>query len=106
MSQMDINGVLAQMRAMAAQAQGLEASSVRETGGGDFKSLMTEALDQVNETQHTAKALASGFEQGDKDINIAEVMIAAQKADVSFQAINQVRAKLVTAYQDIMNMPI
>ena len=51
-------------------------------------------------------SVATAFERGDKGVDIAEVMIAAQKADVSFQAINQVRSKLVSAYQDIMNMPI
>lgn len=106
MSQMDINAVLAQMRAMAAQAQSLEAASPQASSGGDFAALMAKALDQVNETQHASKELATAFERGDKGVDLAEVMIAAQKADVSFQAINQVRSKLVSAYQDIMNMPI
>ena len=108
MSQIDINSVLAQMRVMAAQAQShaLEPAAATQGGAGDFKTLMTRALDQVNDTQQTASRLAQGFERGDKDIDIAEVMIAVQKADVSFQAINQVRNRLVTAYQDIMNMPI
>ncbi|MGR9092943.1 MAG: flagellar hook-basal body complex protein FliE [Gammaproteobacteria bacterium] len=106
MSQMDINGVLAQMRAMAAQAQAIETAPMKESAGGDFSALMAKALDQVNETQHASKDLATAFERGDKGVDLAEVMIAAQKADVSFQAINQVRSKLVSAYQDIMNMPI
>ena len=33
-------------------------------------------------------------------------MVAGQKANVAFQAVTQVRNKLVSAYQDIMNMPI
>jgi len=33
-------------------------------------------------------------------------MIASQKASVSFQAMVQVRNKLVDAYKDVMNMPI
>ncbi len=107
MSQMDINAVLAQMRAMAAQAQSLETAPAQQaSAGGDFAALMAKALDQVNETQHASKELATAFERGDKGVDLAEVMIAAQKADVSFQAINQVRSKLVSAYQDIMNMPI
>jgi flagellar hook-basal body complex protein FliE len=103
---MDINAVLAQMRTMAAQAQALETAPTQASSGGDFAALMAKALDQVNETQHASKELATAFERGDKGVDLAEVMIAAQKADVSFQAINQVRSKLVSAYQDIMNMPI
>ena len=100
MSQIDINSVLAQMRTMAAQAQAssFEPTAVTESGASDFKALMSQALDQVSDTQ--------AFERGDKGIDIAEVMIALQKADVSFQAITQVRNRLVSAYQDIMNMPI
>jgi flagellar hook-basal body complex protein FliE len=33
-------------------------------------------------------------------------MIASQKSSVSFQAMTQVRNKLVQAYQDIMQMPV
>jgi len=37
---------------------------------------------------------------------LPEVMIALQKASLSFQAMTEVRNRLVSAYQDIMNMPI
>jgi flagellar hook-basal body complex protein FliE len=33
-------------------------------------------------------------------------MIAMQKASLSFQAVVQVRNKVVQAYNDIMNMPV
>ena len=39
-------------------------------------------------------------------VDLTEVMIASQKASVSFQAMTQVRNKLVQAYQDIMQMPV
>jgi len=108
MSTIDINSVLAQMRTMAAQAQSFDpvALSPSEPASGDFKTLMSQALDQVNDTQQTASHLAQAFERGEEGVEVAQVMIALQKADVSFQAINQVRNRLVTAYQDIMNMPI
>lgn len=106
MSQMDINAVLAQMRTMATQAQTFQAEAPSAAATGDFQALMTKALDQVNETQKTAGNLAQRFEQGDSNVDISQVMISLQKADVSFQAISQVRNRLVSAYQDIMNMPI
>ncbi len=108
MSDIDINSVLAQMRTMAAQAQSISPITVAptESGPADFKSLMNHALDQVNDTQQNAGRLAQAFERGEQGVDVAQVMIALQKADVSFQAINQVRNRLVTAYQDIMNMPI
>ena len=106
MSQMDINAVLSQMRAMATQAQTFQADAPSAAAAGDFQALMTKALDQVNDTQKAAGQLAQRFEQGDNNVDISQVMISLQKADVSFQAINQVRNRLVSAYQDIMNMPI
>jgi flagellar hook-basal body complex protein FliE len=33
-------------------------------------------------------------------------MLEMQKATVSFRALTEVRNRLVTAYQDIMNMPL
>ena len=46
------------------------------------------------------------FEAGQSGLDISEVMIASQKASVSFQAMTEVRNKLVEAYREIMNMPI
>ena len=50
--------------------------------------------------------LKVGFETGTGDATLAEVMIASQKANLSFRAVTEVRNKLITAYQDIMNMPV
>ena len=38
--------------------------------------------------------------------SLTDVMVAQQKASVSFQATLQVRNKLVEAYKDVMNMPM
>jgi flagellar hook-basal body complex protein FliE len=50
--------------------------------------------------------MRSSFERGDENIDLAQVMIAAQKSSVSFQAMVEVRNKLVEAYKDVMNMPV
>jgi len=72
----------------------------------DFQSMFKNAIDNVNENQQTAAQLATRFEQGDPSIDLPEVMIALQKSSVSFQAMTQVRNKLVEAYKDVMNMPV
>jgi flagellar hook-basal body complex protein FliE len=48
----------------------------------------------------------TAYERGEPGVDLAEVMIQAQKASVSFTALTQVRNRLVTAYEDIMKMPI
>ena len=106
MSTIDPNTLLVQMRAMAVQAQGIAPPTGADAAGGDFSALLKDALNQVNEYQQTSSGLAAQFERGDPSVDIAEVMVAMQKASVSFEAITQVRNRLVSAYQDIMNMPI
>jgi flagellar hook-basal body complex protein FliE len=107
MSDINVNQVLAQMRSMSIEASGpsikpTEASS----GGSDFAAMLKDSIDSVNDTQKASGALSKSFEMGDSDVSLAEVMIASQKASVSFQAMLQVRNKLVDAYKDVMNMPM
>ena len=48
---------------------------------------------------------ANAFSRGEHT-DLVRVMVAAQKSNVAFQALTQVRNRVVSAYQDIMNMPI
>ena len=104
MNAIDPNGLLVQLRALAARAQSMPETPA--TGHGNFQGVLTKALASVNQTQQEAGVLSSRFDRGDPKVDLSEVMIASQKANVSFQAITQVRNKLVSAYQEIMNMPI
>jgi len=112
MNTIDHQSLLLQMRMLAARSQGLQeltapaATPDAKATGVDFGHALKSALDKVNETQKTARALSDKFDAGDPKIDMAEVMVAIQKANVSFQAVTQVRNKLVSAYQDVMNMPI
>ncbi len=105
MSEMQINQVLAQMRALA-QSAGLEQSAPRGAGAPDFANLLKQSLGQVNETQQASRSLATAFEMGDPDVSLAEVMVAMQKASISFEAVSQVRNRLLSAYQEVMRMPV
>jgi flagellar hook-basal body complex protein FliE len=50
--------------------------------------------------------MAQDFSTGQSDVNLQDVMVNLQKANISFQQMVQVRNKLVTAYNDIMNMQV
>jgi flagellar hook-basal body complex protein FliE len=103
MSEMNVNRMLAQMRAMSLEA----GNKTEQTSGNmDFSALLKQTINSVNETQQTAQKMAEAFETGESKVSLAEVMLTSQKASVSFQAMLQVRNKLVDAYQDIMNMPM
>jgi flagellar hook-basal body complex protein FliE len=106
---MDTKGIeqmLGQLRATAGVAAGKPADAAASAGAGDFAQALKSAIDQVNQTQQQAQGLAQNFSAGDPNANLHEVMISLQKANVSFQEMIQVRNKLVSAYQDIMNMPV
>jgi flagellar hook-basal body complex protein FliE len=106
-----IDALLAQLQTGAARAANkmvpATALSGGDTGGSiDFTSVLKKSLDQVNNTQQNAARLARDFELGAPEANLTEAMISMQKASISFQYTLQVRNKLVSAYQDIMNMPV
>ncbi|MCJ8167952.1 flagellar hook-basal body complex protein FliE [Atopomonas sediminilitoris] len=94
-----------QMDAMAKPSAPADAAKLQE-GGPSFSDMLSQAVNKVNDTQQAASQMATVFEMGDKSIDLTEVMVASQKASVSFQAMTQVRNKLVAAYEDIMKMPI
>ncbi|HEY0562504.1 MAG TPA: flagellar hook-basal body complex protein FliE [Methylophilus sp.] len=113
-----IESMLAQLKA-AAQKPASEASNA--IGGGlgispalnpqgaskvSFSDALKASLDQVNKMQVTAEKLGKNFAMGDDSVSLSDVMIAGQKANIAFQATIQVRNKLVSAYQDMMNMQV
>ena len=69
------------------------------------RTTLTNALQNVNESQNQAADLSASYERGET-IDIAKVMLARQQASVSFEATLQVRNKLLSAYKDIMSMPV
>ncbi len=108
MSSPEINSVLAQMRVLAQDlhATDLSPAQPQATDGPGFSQAMQEALASVNTQQSQAADLVNRFETGVGDTSVAEVMVAMQKASVSFQAMTEVRNRLVEAYREIMSMPL
>ncbi|HUN26970.1 MAG TPA: flagellar hook-basal body complex protein FliE [Steroidobacteraceae bacterium] len=106
MSQMQIDQVLAQIRALSAQtAPQASAPSASAPGGvSEFAALLKSGIDDVNKTEQKASTLADQFERGTPGVDLPQVMVEMQKASVSFRALTEVRNRLVSAYQDIMNM--
>jgi flagellar hook-basal body complex protein FliE len=102
------NRLMLEMRAMQtdAMARTRPTPESQEVGAPSFSEMLGAAVNKVHETQQSASQIASAFEMGQGGVDLTEVMIASQKASVSFQALTQVRNKLVQAYQDIMQMPV
>ena len=110
----EIDSVLAQIRSLSAQAKGgmggiappQSPTAVDKSGPSAFASLMGKAVDSVNQQQLTAGKLSDAFQRGDPGVELPQVMLEMQKASVSFRALTEVRNRVVSAYQDIMNMQV
>lgn len=116
-SQAGINAVLEKMRTLRAQAQtsmppmgGVDAAQtgvnrLDQANQTEFGATLKNAIDSVNKLQKTSSATANDFLTGRSD-DLVKVMVDSQKSKLGFQALLQARNRVVSAYQDIMNMPI
>jgi len=116
----DIQSVLNQMRTLRAEAEGQLASEIRQdrltaasTGpaaaepseNGGFSVMLRSALDGVSALQKESGRLSEAFSRGESR-DLVSVMIASQKSSVAFQGLVQTRNHMISAYQEIMKMPI
>jgi flagellar hook-basal body complex protein FliE len=110
-----IESMLAQLKAAAQKPHAEGVNSISPTMGlqktqgtnkVDFSDALKASLNQVNQVQQNAETLGKNFALGDDSVSLSDVMIAGQKANISFQTTVQVRNKLVSAYHDIMNMQV
>jgi flagellar hook-basal body complex protein FliE len=71
----------------------------------DFGGLLKGLIDRVNDQQQDSDTMTKAYQLG-TERDLAQVMLASQKADIAFNAMTQMRNRLVDAYQEIMRMPI
>jgi flagellar hook-basal body complex protein FliE len=96
------NQALARASAAPAPTAATEATEAKPTS---FADTLEGALKSVNDGQNQAAKLSESYERGET-VDIAKVMLARQQASVGFEATLQVRNKLLSAYKDIMSMPV
>ena len=104
-----LDSMLAELRSVSAVTSvgaGKSAPAADAVGGTDFSQALKSAIDQVSQAQQSAQQMTQDFATGNDNVNLQDVMMNLQKASLSFQQMVQVRNKLVTAYNNIMNMPV
>jgi flagellar hook-basal body complex protein FliE len=72
--------------------------------GPSFGKDLEDAINQVNGLELDSRKEVDKFLNDDTDLH--SVMMALEKADVSFQMMMQVRNKIVAAYQEIMKTQV
>lgn len=76
-----------------------------QVAGKSFAETLNDAVKSVNDLQKTSDKAAQDLATGKTD-NVADVMIAAEKADIALRVMVQVRNKIVDAYNEIMKMQV
>lgn len=111
----DATGALARGDAFAAQlaaispaqaSRGPAAAPVAATASdGTIGSTLSSLLARVNTSQNDEDTTSDAYERG-QTTDIAGVMLAGQRASLNFEATLQVRNKLLSAYKDVMSIPL
>ena len=94
------------MRARAKQDIGGLDQPSSDPAATEFANLLKTQVNSVHEAQTSAKSLAQAFELGQPGVDLVDVMVAAQKSRVQFEALTEVRNKLISAYQEVMSMQV
>jgi flagellar hook-basal body complex protein FliE len=82
---------------------GLNPSGAQGAAAEPFSNLLTDAVEQVNSLEISARSTVDGLMTG-SGVDVHQAMIAVQKADMSFELALAVRNKAVQAYQSVMGM--
>lgn len=99
---MNINQVLNQIRVRSQFPVNNDVAAPKT----DFSALLKQTMNDVNTLQLDATTIKESYEKGNSGIDLPEVMIATQKASLAFEAVTEVRNRVLNAYQEIMNMQV
>lgn len=91
---------LANGPALAAVAGGMQPGSEIS-----FHQIFSQALSRVDSLQQNAERQQNAIEMGESD-DLVGAMIASQQASLSFSALVQVRNKVASGVNDLMNMSV
>jgi flagellar hook-basal body complex protein FliE len=84
---------------------GVGSATGAASGASAFQSVLTDAISKVEGFQNNAATSVNRFLSGEGE-ELHTVALATQQADISFQLFMQVRNKIVTAYNQVMQMQV
>ena len=96
---------LEKVGALALRTRSLDLRRTSEDRSGSFREVLATALEEVNglqlDAQEKTRLLITG-----EEIELHQVMLAAQKAELALELTLTVRNKVVEANQEIMRMQV
>jgi flagellar hook-basal body complex protein FliE len=84
---------------------GIQSPGAASSPGSGFSSVLTDAISKVESFQNNAETSVNKFLSGEGE-ELHKVALATQQADLSLQLFMQVRNKVVTAYNQVMQMQV
>lgn len=111
MSMNTLGGVLDQIQSQARQVSDISAlnpfNTMRKTeNSSQFSNILLNSINNISGMQTFAKQQSQAYLSGAEGIGLNDVMVSIQKSSVALNLGVQVRNKLVSAYQEIMSMPV
>ncbi|MDF7759612.1 flagellar hook-basal body complex protein FliE [Kosakonia cowanii] len=111
MSMNTLGGVLDQIQSQARQVSDISAlnpfSATRKTeNNSQFSNILLNSINNISGMQTSAKQQSQAYLSGAEGIGLNDVMVSIQKSSIALNLGVQVRNKLVSAYQEIMSMPV
>jgi len=85
------------------QPQEKKAEGKGQAGEGEFLNTLKSFMSEVNQLQKEAGESINRLASGDVN-NIHDVMVAVEKASVSFELMMEIRNKIIEAYHEVMRM--
>jgi flagellar hook-basal body complex protein FliE len=86
------------------QTGGLSGGLAGAVGGGDFSAMLERAVGSVAESGRKAEVQAMAAASGKADL--VDVVTAVAESETALQTLVAVRDKVISAYEEIMRMPI
>jgi flagellar hook-basal body complex protein FliE len=81
----------------------VEGSSSADSATGEFKNVLSAAIDEVGKAQKGADQTVESFLKGEGG-DLHSTILNVQRADLEFDMFMQVRNKIVSAYQEVMRL--
>jgi flagellar hook-basal body complex protein FliE len=98
--------MIGMMSPITAPSLALPASLPAISGeGAEFSQVLNRAIDRVEAARAGANTRIQSFLSGE-NVDLHEVAIATQQAELSLELFQQVRNKVVQAYQEVMRMQL
>lgn len=105
-----VDQILGQIRALRQQTPTVRSEAPAALEGSKplngFADLFKQSIEAVKKTDETSGQLKEAFIRGDSTVSLAQVMVASQKADITFRGVVEVRNKMIDAYREVMRMSV